>query len=594
MSEWSPHFRSSGRFSRSTCTLLALLAVVWIASLSRNVFAPFGNDHALYQYMTERVMAGDRMYADLLDHNAPGIIGIHWLSTALFGRSPLALRTFDAYWQLLTMAALIALAGRDGRRWSVGVLAAILYALAFYGYGSTNTAEREGFAVLFLLMAIHAIRSAPPGSSRGGFCFIAHFLAGVFSFGVFAIKPPLGLCFGALWIYSLIEMWQHRREGCRACIGVVGLTAGFLLSVMLGVFVLKRLDWWESYWPLLTGKAFPPGYVIGPMMIRMLLPYVALSLVLTLAVAVWVWSRRVDDVPWRPVHRFADTVQLVVAGVVVFGLLLTIVCWQRWGDMLLRISGIALPAFGAIAVSCWAGRSRTWRICCLLAGACLASLFIQGRFLPYRYAPLLALMAYLAATEIADRVKCLHISTPGQRAWAIVCLVAILHLVTAHWWLQMMSYSRRPYVLADRALVEHHAKIVNSNRTTVRYGTAIQIAQRIRELTDADDPIASLFYEPRINYLAARPVVHRMFIPLDLHRALYEEFMATIAERKPKVVLARLPKAHREIRDATAAEPIVFTDTETYFGPSARVIRDHYQLTELIGDVAILRPIDRP
>jgi hypothetical protein len=575
-------------------TLLALLAVVWIASLSRNLFAPFGNDHALYQYITERVMAGDRMYADLLDHNAPGIIGIHWLSTVLFGRSPMALRQFDACWQLLTLVALIVLAGRNGRQWSAGVLAAVLYVLVFYGYGSTNTAEREGFAVLFLLMAIHAFAAAPPGSSRGVSSFFAHLMAGVFSFGVFAIKPPLGLCFGTLWVYAVVEAWQHRLRGPTVCAGLVGLTVGFLLSAMASVLVLKRLDWWDSYWPVLTGKAFPPGYVLGPTMIRMLLPYVALATGLAVTVALWAWWRRVDDVPSPRVHRIADTAQLVVIGVVVFGLLLTIVSWSRWGDMLLRISGVALPALGAIAICCWTGRSRTWRVCCLLAGVCLAALFIQGRFTPYRYAPLVAMMAYLAAGEIVYRVRQMHISTSGQRAWTMICLVAVLHLATAHWWLQMIAYSREPHVLADRTLTEHHARIVNSNRATVRYETAVEVAQRIRELTDANDPVAMLFYEPRINYMAARPVVHRMFIPLDLHRLLYEEFMAAIAARKPKVVLARLPEAHRYIRDPVAAAPIIFADAEARFGPSARVISDHYQLTELIGDVAILQPADRP
>ena len=57
--------------------LAVLWLVVWGVSLSRSLFDPIGFDQAAWQYATERVMAGDRMYVDVWDQNAPGVIGVH-------------------------------------------------------------------------------------------------------------------------------------------------------------------------------------------------------------------------------------------------------------------------------------------------------------------------------------------------------------------------------------------------------------------------------------------------------------------------------------------------------------------------------------
>jgi hypothetical protein len=85
-----PHFGGSGGVRAGTVLLATIWAVVFCVSLSRSLFDPIGYDQAFWQYVTERVMAGERMYVDVWDQNAPGVLGIHALSTWLVGRSPLA------------------------------------------------------------------------------------------------------------------------------------------------------------------------------------------------------------------------------------------------------------------------------------------------------------------------------------------------------------------------------------------------------------------------------------------------------------------------------------------------------------------------
>ena len=190
----------------------ACASAVWLISLSRSIFDPIGFDQALYQYITDRVMLGQRLYTDVWDQNAPGIVGIHWLATVLVGRDP------DGPANLRRD-----LARHDTRRlggtgharrapMAAGWLAASLYALAYYGLGYTQTAQREGFAVLPLLLAVHAL--APGQSIHESLKGLAsrHVLAGAMCFVAFIIKPPLGLCFGVLWLMELAGLWSRETK----------------------------------------------------------------------------------------------------------------------------------------------------------------------------------------------------------------------------------------------------------------------------------------------------------------------------------------------------------------------------------------------
>ena len=137
-----PAARNWAGLVRASALPIAFAGVLSIPRLCSSLLSPPGQDHGLYQYITERVIAGDRLYVDVWDQNTPGIVGVHWLATKLCGHTILYLRIFDALWQALTLAYIVLLGGRDAKRWNVGWLAAILYALAYYGMGYLQPPRR--------------------------------------------------------------------------------------------------------------------------------------------------------------------------------------------------------------------------------------------------------------------------------------------------------------------------------------------------------------------------------------------------------------------------------------------------------------------
>ena len=577
-----------------TLPLVTLFAVVWLVSLSRSLFDPPGFDHALYQYITERVMAGDRMYVDVWDQNSPGIIPIHWLATHLFGRSPIGLRLFDASWQLLTVIALITLAGRDGRRWRAGWLAATLYTLAYYGTGYVNTAQRDGFAVLPLILAVHAVAPTGTRGTRGPFLAARHFLGGGLAFIAFALKPPLGLCFAALWLLSLTDAWRRRREGLSACTAIVSLSAGFLLSVAASVVILIRLDWWAGFWPVLTRQDVP-GYIRGPELLRELMPFAAIALPVIAIIALVLARQSSDEGSRWTKQELRKWPRMIAVGMVVFLLMVSLQQWRAWGTIFLALAGILLPALGVLLLGNWRERSRIWQATALLAAASLAAVVWQGRFYQYHLPPLLAFCAYIVGHELIRRSKQLRTADHPARMWAIVCLAGVVHLAVTHWGSTMTFATASPCVLADTTLSGHYARITKHKTRFPDYATSSHAAHRVRFLTDSTDPIACLIDEPRIYYLAQRPCVSPLIRTQSCYRHKFPALFEAIEERRPKVVLARVPEPFRESHDRTAITATVFDAIEDHFGPSARRLRSTYRITEIINnDVCILQPVERP
>ncbi len=580
-------------------TLVAILcATIWAVSLSRSLFDPMGPDQAFFQYVTDRLIAGQPPYTSICIEDSPGIIALHWLSTCLIGRSAIAFRLFDAGWQFLTLAALVALGGRDNRRWAAGWLAAILYALAYYGLGYCHTGQREAFAVLPILLAAHGVvRAASTGRPAWralGWCFFA----GAMGLFAFIIKPPLGLCFGVLWAQAVAGAWRDRREGTPAFAGVAGLTAGFVLSAAASVLVLTRLGSWPGYWPVLMREdpRIQGGYITGHWMILEMIPRVAvvsavIALILGLGFLLTLpRQRRQARVRWGLVVEWLRSLTVAAA---VFALLVTALFWPRWRGMLLLAMGILLPALGSVLVRSWTGQSHTWRTVLLLACASLGSVVVQGNFLWYHYSPVLACASLLAANELVDGFRRFSSDRRSTRMWMAVCLAAAFYLGYAHWWRRMSLHTNTPNVLAGTTLSEHYGRVTRKMEAP-SYATSLQVAQRVQELTEETDPIGILFFDTWLYYLAERPPVHDLvyITPERYFKHLYCDFMRTIDERRPKVVLARIPHDLDDINNAdkSGVTAAVFNSLEAFFGPSAGVIRESYRVTEIIDDVCIMQP----
>ncbi len=582
-------FAKSRTGSKGAVLLVMTLVIVLIVSLSRSLFYPIGYDQALYQYIADRVIAGQRMYADVWDQNWPGIVGIHWISTKLVGRTPLDLRLFDAGWQVLTLLAIASLGYRSEKRWSVGWLAALLYALAYYGTGFIHTAQREGFAVLPLVLGLHATLAAEKEHQPAKRSICLYGLVGIFCFTAFAIKPTLGLCFGVLWIDLLIQALHHRDLARRKWAGLLGMSGGFLLACGAGISLLMRLGWWEAFYPVLT-RAAVPGYVVGPENIKKVLPYLIVGAALIIVIWILV-SRPVTERKQQTSRRFWPTDWTIpLTAAIVFGFLVITYHWGAWGNIARRTCGLLLPAIGSVIVCTWAKRSRTWRLCLLLACAVFAGMVMQGWFFLYHFFPLFAFLAYMAAVELTETLGRYAGNNASYRAWALVCLAGVTHLAVDHWGGKMCDRTWRPSVLHNRSLLEYQTAIAHNPKRYPSYATTIQVARRIRQLTQPNDPIASLMVEPRLYYFAQRPPVYRLFHPQPVYSYLFDEFMEAIRKKNPPAIVARIPSDIEPQATIEQIEASIYATNEAYFGPGASVLRERYRLSEIIDDVCILQP----
>lgn len=593
----------------------ALLAAVgflavWGFSLSRNLFDPIGYDQALYQYMAERIIAGERLYVDVWDQNGPGIVGIHWLSTHLVGSSPVALRVFDALWQALTLVALIGLAVRDGHRWLAGWLAAGLYVLSYYSMSYVHTGQREGFAVLPLLLMLHLLyshaseaRGAPDPSQCDSAKTVPAgwwrpFLAGALGLFIFMIKTPLGLAFGAMWLYLAVQAIQRRRAGPSVLVPLAALTAGFLCAAGIGVALFMHMGSWDAFWGVLSRRDMP-GYVRGPALIRSILPPLLAGCAGIVLLGFGRQAGRhtfssefagsIGEIDTFPFSRLLS-LRWCASAFFIFALLLSLRQWSEWRHVWMVFAGLWIPATGSILLSDWRERGEIWRLCLLMGVAVTAAVILQGQFFLYHLPPMLALAAYLAATEIADLLRRPRDSVTARSAWASVCVACVVYLIVGQWWPTMSFVTARPYVLANHSLSDHYVSITKHKRSCPTYATTVRAAERIRELTSENEPMASLFHEARLYYCARRPSVHKLIAMQSAYQHLFADYMQAIRDRKPKVVVARVPQHLRHSNDLQAIQAAVFDEAEAFFGPPGRAIRELYRATELIDDLCLLQP----
>jgi hypothetical protein len=593
--------RLSGACRIGLASLLAgVVVILWAFSLSRNLFDPMGYDQALYQYMVERMMAGQRLYVDIWDQNGPGIVAIHWLSTHLVGSSPVALRVFDAFWQVWTFAALVGLALRDGRGWSVGWLAAALYILSYYSMGYVHTAQREGFAVLPLLLMVHLVlawppvvhepsrQQKPPGlfhrlhCTPAGLRSLRFFATGVLGLFVFTIKPPLGLAFGVIWLYTLGQAVSQRGRGVRALAPLAALSFGFFAAAVAATALLVHVSTWDAVWGILSRRDIP-GYILGPSLIRNILPGVMAGAGCIALAAVMGFEARLSQGVTRPAW-------VVGIACMVFALLLSLRSWSEWRHVWMVFAGVWIPATGSILLCPWRDRSETWRLALLVLLGATGALVLQGQFFLYHLPPLLALAAYLAAVEISDRVHELPQTMQLRPVWIAVCAGCVTYLAVGQWWPTMSFVTSRPYVLSERSLADHYTSITKHKLSCPTYATTIKVAGRLRELTADDEPIANLFHDVRIYYFARRPPVCKLVSMHVAYQHLFADYMQAIRDRRPKVIVARIPESLRQSGDLASIEAAVFAEAEAFFGPPGRAIRELYHANELIGDVCLLRP----
>ncbi|MFH0980749.1 MAG: glycosyltransferase family 39 protein, partial [Planctomycetota bacterium] len=186
--------------------------------------APLENDECNYAYFAQRLLAGDRLYVDLWDHQPPGIFALLVLPTAVFGSSLVVYRTLALMLVLLTMVGVFDLA----RRWfgrTAAWTAALLFAVASSDPGVAGEGcNREIYMNLLLVAAVWTLARRPTANLRS--LLAAGLLIGLAS----TIKTVVALHWLALLpvVVLLAARGKSGQERCGTGILPVETQAGSL------------------------------------------------------------------------------------------------------------------------------------------------------------------------------------------------------------------------------------------------------------------------------------------------------------------------------------------------------------------------------
>ncbi|UCE87166.1 MAG: hypothetical protein JSU66_05410 [Deltaproteobacteria bacterium] len=223
--------RPRGALAAATLVLAALVFAFAAHPYTR---LPFAGEHGLYSHGAQQLAAGGVPYRDFCGHDGIGIYLLHFAAHEAFGYTMSALRLFDLAWMLAAFALLYAVCRRG-----FGPLAAafaVLFAvITYFSLGYRPTAQRDGFALLPLLLALRL--QFEVGRSRGR-DHALHLGIGLAMAGVFWLKPPLA-ALGV--VFALAPLFAERGRTADALLRAwPGLAGGFLLGVGAGVAYLAR------------------------------------------------------------------------------------------------------------------------------------------------------------------------------------------------------------------------------------------------------------------------------------------------------------------------------------------------------------------
>ncbi len=126
--------------------VLGVCALVLAPTLAYRV----GVDQGVFAYMGSALLRGDWPYIGTWESDFPGLMFLQAVEIFLFGQSIAMFRLFDILFQLGNAYFIFRIADRISGR-TAAMLAAILFCLIYQGYGTWNTAQREGFGMLFVL-----------------------------------------------------------------------------------------------------------------------------------------------------------------------------------------------------------------------------------------------------------------------------------------------------------------------------------------------------------------------------------------------------------------------------------------------------------
>lgn len=129
----------------------AMVLSICIVLLSPTLAYRMGVDHGTFAFLGSELLEGRWQYLSTWESDFPGLTFLHAFEIFLFGKSIFMFRLFDMFFQLGNTFLIYFITCRLSNRIS-GYLAAATFCLIYQGYGPWNTAQREGFGLLFILL----------------------------------------------------------------------------------------------------------------------------------------------------------------------------------------------------------------------------------------------------------------------------------------------------------------------------------------------------------------------------------------------------------------------------------------------------------
>lgn len=129
-----------------TTAVMAVCALILAPTLAYRI----GVDQGVFAYMGGAILRGSWPYVHTWESDFPGLMFLQAAEILVFGKSIAMFRLFDILFQLGNAYLVFRMADRVSGR-VAALVAAVLFCLIYQGYGPWNTAQREGFGLLFLL-----------------------------------------------------------------------------------------------------------------------------------------------------------------------------------------------------------------------------------------------------------------------------------------------------------------------------------------------------------------------------------------------------------------------------------------------------------
>jgi hypothetical protein len=143
------------QISNLAVTILLVLGGIALAALAApQLWYPLWFDQGAFAACADILRQGGVMFRDCFDVRGPAVV-VAYLIPRLFSSSPVAIHVFDLLCQVITAILLGLLARRMWNRWA-GIAAGVLYWLLYASVNYWATAQAEGFANLFFVLALYA------------------------------------------------------------------------------------------------------------------------------------------------------------------------------------------------------------------------------------------------------------------------------------------------------------------------------------------------------------------------------------------------------------------------------------------------------